>query len=45
MSYYDNDILNDRMKEACNLASKSVVLGGGPFGAIITDNCYNIIND
>jgi len=45
MSYYDNDILDDRMKEACNLASKSVVLGGGPFGAVITDTCHNIISD
>ena len=35
-----DDIL---IKEACDLASKSIVLGGGPFGCVITDSEFNII--
>ena len=29
------------MKEACDLASYSVSIGGGPFGAVITDKDLN----
>lgn len=38
----DNDFI---MKKACNLASQSVLKGGGPFGAIITDKNLNIISE
>ena len=31
------------MQEACDLASYSVSIGGGPFGAVITDNNLNIV--
>ena len=31
------------MKEACSLAEKSIQIGGGPFGCIITDSNDNII--
>jgi tRNA(Arg) A34 adenosine deaminase TadA len=31
------------MKKACNLANKSVLLGGGPFGCVITDDNYFIV--
>jgi tRNA(Arg) A34 adenosine deaminase TadA len=34
---------DERMKQACDLASMSIHLGGGPFGAIITDKNDNII--
>jgi tRNA(Arg) A34 adenosine deaminase TadA len=36
--------INDElMKEACDLATKSIGLGGGPFGCVITDSECNII--
>lgn len=31
------------MKEACDLASHSVSIGGGPFGCVITDKNLNIV--
>jgi tRNA(Arg) A34 adenosine deaminase TadA len=31
------------MKEACDLASHSVKIGGGPFGCVITDKDLNIV--
>jgi tRNA(Arg) A34 adenosine deaminase TadA len=31
------------IKEACDLATQNVELGGGPFGCVITDANYNII--
>ena len=31
------------MKEACDLATNSIKIGGGPFGCIITDSSMNII--
>jgi guanine deaminase len=33
------------MKKACNLANQNVLLGGGPFGCIITDNNDFIIGE
>jgi len=38
----DNDFI---MQKACDLASQSVLKGGGPFGAIITDKNLNIISN
>lgn len=38
----NNDFM---MEKACNLASQSVLNGGGPFGAIITDKELNIISE
>jgi tRNA(Arg) A34 adenosine deaminase TadA len=38
----NNDFI---MKKACDLASHSVLNGGGPFGAIITDKELNIISE
>ena len=37
---YNDDIF---MKQACDLASKSVRLGGGPFGCVITDSEFYVI--
>jgi len=31
------------MKEACDLATKSIQLGGGPFGCVIVDSEFNVI--
>jgi tRNA(Arg) A34 adenosine deaminase TadA len=33
----------DKMAEASNLATYSVGIGGGPFGAIVVDNSSGII--
>ena len=38
----DNNLI---MQRACDLASQSVLKGGGPFGAIITDKNLNIISE
>ena len=40
-----SDLHNDDifMKQACDLASKSVKIGGGPFGCVITDSEYYVI--
>ena len=38
----NNDFM---MERACNLASQSILNGGGPFGAIITDKELNIISE
>lgn len=40
----DNDKINYFIKEACDLASLSVIKGCGPFGCIITDMNYNEIS-
>jgi len=34
---------DEAMKIACDLASHSVTIGGGPFGCVITDHEYNVI--
>ena len=33
----------EHMKKACDLASYSVSIGGGPFGAVIVDKNMNIV--
>jgi len=38
-----NKNANEIMKDACDLASTSIQIGGGPFGCIITDKNNNII--
>lgn len=38
-----NNTNENIMKKACDLASHSVSIGGGPFGAVITDKDLNIV--
>jgi tRNA(Arg) A34 adenosine deaminase TadA len=40
-----NEFKNERMKQACELATKSVNNGCGPFGCIITDANYTILSE
>ncbi len=49
MSLFNNDDNSSNedfiMKKACHLANENVLLGGGPFGCIITDNNDFIISE
>ena len=49
MSLFNNDENSSNedflMKRACHLANENVLLGGGPFGCIITDNNGFIIGE